>query len=52
MAQALIGFLKQQYVERDGHEQQFFAGVWGIFGTAMSRASGRRSIKSAISVTT
>ncbi len=32
MAQALINFLKQQYVERDGHEQQFFAGVWGIFG--------------------
>jgi 3D-(3,5/4)-trihydroxycyclohexane-1,2-dione acylhydrolase (decyclizing) len=32
MAQALITFLKQQYVERDGHEQPFFAGVWGIFG--------------------
>lgn len=32
MAQALIAFLKQQYVERDGHEQAFFAGVWGIFG--------------------
>jgi 3D-(3,5/4)-trihydroxycyclohexane-1,2-dione acylhydrolase (decyclizing) len=32
MAQALIAFLKQQYVERDGHKQQFFAGVWGIFG--------------------
>lgn len=32
MAQALIGFLKKQYVERDGHENLFFAGVWGIFG--------------------
>lgn len=32
MAQALIEFLKQQYVERDGEEQPFFAGVWGIFG--------------------
>jgi 3D-(3,5/4)-trihydroxycyclohexane-1,2-dione acylhydrolase (decyclizing) len=32
MAQALISFLKQQYVERDGCEQPFFAGVWGIFG--------------------
>ena len=32
MAQALIGFLKQQYVERDGVEHRFFAGVWGIFG--------------------
>lgn len=32
MAQALIAFLKSQYVERDGREYQFFAGVWGIFG--------------------
>src|SRR5438067_12385242 len=32
MAQALIRFLKNQYVERDGNESPFFAGVWGIFG--------------------
>ncbi|MFL5806637.1 MAG: 3D-(3,5/4)-trihydroxycyclohexane-1,2-dione acylhydrolase (decyclizing) [Roseiflexaceae bacterium] len=32
MAQALIAFLKQQYVERDGVEQPFFAGCFGIFG--------------------
>jgi 3D-(3,5/4)-trihydroxycyclohexane-1,2-dione acylhydrolase (decyclizing) len=32
MAQALIQFLKQQYVERDGHEHAFFAGALGIFG--------------------
>ena len=32
MAQALIAFLEQQYVERDGQEHQFFAGIWGIFG--------------------
>jgi len=32
MAQALIAFLKNQYVERDGREMPFFAGVWGIFG--------------------
>ncbi len=32
MAQALVGFLKNQYVERDGQEQPFFAGAWGIFG--------------------
>jgi 3D-(3,5/4)-trihydroxycyclohexane-1,2-dione acylhydrolase (decyclizing) len=31
-AQALIRFLKNQYVERDGIETKFFAGVWGIFG--------------------
>lgn len=32
MAQALIAFLKNQYVERDGKEQPFFAGCFGIFG--------------------
>jgi 3D-(3,5/4)-trihydroxycyclohexane-1,2-dione acylhydrolase (decyclizing) len=32
MAQALLAFLKQQHVERDGVERPFFAGVWGIFG--------------------
>ena len=31
-AQALITFLRNQYIERDGREQAFFAGVWGIFG--------------------
>ncbi len=32
MAQALIGYLMNQYVERDGREQRFFAGMLGIFG--------------------
>jgi 3D-(3,5/4)-trihydroxycyclohexane-1,2-dione acylhydrolase (decyclizing) len=32
MAQALVRFLANQYVERDGIEQRFFAGCWGIFG--------------------
>jgi 3D-(3,5/4)-trihydroxycyclohexane-1,2-dione acylhydrolase (decyclizing) len=32
MAQALMNFLAEQYVERDAHETAFFAGVWGIFG--------------------
>src|SRR5436305_10688257 len=32
MAQALIAYLQQQYVERDGVEQPFFAGCFGIFG--------------------
>ena len=31
-AQAIIKFLKNQYVHRDGQENQFFAGVLGIFG--------------------
>ncbi len=32
MAQAVIRFLKNQFVARDGIEQAFFAGCWGIFG--------------------
>ncbi len=32
MAQALIRFLANQYVERDGEERRFFAGCFGIFG--------------------
>jgi 3D-(3,5/4)-trihydroxycyclohexane-1,2-dione acylhydrolase (decyclizing) len=32
MAQAIIRFLQNQYVERDGQENPFFAGCWGIFG--------------------
>tara|TARA_R100001143_G_scaffold63591_1_gene73038 strand:- start:62070 stop:63935 length:1866 start_codon:yes stop_codon:yes gene_type:complete len=31
-SQALIRFLKNQYVTRDGQEHQFIKGVWGIFG--------------------
>src|SRR5450631_3474929 len=32
MAQALVSFLKNQYVERDGKQHAFFAGMLGIFG--------------------
>ena len=32
MAQALIIFLKNQYLERDGERHPFFAGCFGIFG--------------------
>ena len=32
MAQAVIAFLKNQYVEHDGEELPFFAGCFGIFG--------------------
>jgi len=32
MAQAVIAFLKSQYVERDGLELPFFGGCFGIFG--------------------
>ncbi|GCE07651.1 3D-(3,5/4)-trihydroxycyclohexane-1,2-dione acylhydrolase (decyclizing) [Dictyobacter aurantiacus] len=32
MAQAIISFLKNQYMERDGVSHPFFAGCFGIFG--------------------
>ena len=32
MAQALVKYLACQYVARDGAENRFFAGMWGIFG--------------------
>lgn len=32
MAQALVLYLSKQCVARDGKENPFFAGVWGIFG--------------------
>lgn len=32
VAQATIAYLMQQYVERDGRQQAFFAGCFGIFG--------------------
>jgi 3D-(3,5/4)-trihydroxycyclohexane-1,2-dione acylhydrolase (decyclizing) len=32
MAQALVCFLKNQHVERDGRQHAFFAGMLGIFG--------------------
>ena len=41
MAQALVGFLKNQYVERDGRENPFFAGAWGIFGHGIVAGLGQ-----------
>ncbi len=32
VAQAIVAFLEAQFVERDGAENAFFAGCWGIFG--------------------
>ena len=47
MAQATIEFLKNQYVERDGIEQPFFAGCFGIFGhgniAGMGQALGQNT---------
>ena len=32
LAQAIIKYLINQHVERDGHQNEFFGGTWGIFG--------------------
>src|SRR6185312_2562228 len=32
VGQALVRFVAKQYVERDGHENRFIEGFWGIFG--------------------
>jgi 3D-(3,5/4)-trihydroxycyclohexane-1,2-dione acylhydrolase (decyclizing) len=32
VAQAIVAFLKNQYVERDGRRRRFFEGCFGIFG--------------------
>ena len=41
MAQALVRFLKHQYVERDGVENPFFAGCFGIFGHGIVAGVGQ-----------
>lgn len=41
MAQAIVRFLKNQYVTRDGHEQPFFAGCFGIFGHGIVSGLGQ-----------
>ncbi|HYO42821.1 MAG TPA: 3D-(3,5/4)-trihydroxycyclohexane-1,2-dione acylhydrolase (decyclizing) [Candidatus Limnocylindrales bacterium] len=32
VGQAIVRFLAAQYIERDGQQNRFIAGVWGIFG--------------------
>src|ERR1039457_5988452 len=41
MAQALVGFLKNQYVEHDGGEKRVFEGGWGIFGHGIIAGVGQ-----------
>src|SRR5271166_1542067 len=45
-AQALIRFLRQQFVERDGIEHAFFSGVWGIFGHGNVAGLGQALLES------
>ena len=30
--QAVVRFIARQFVERDGRENRFIEGIWGIFG--------------------
>src|SRR5437870_7307136 len=46
MAQALLRFLSSQYVERDGVEQRFFAGMWGVFGHGNVAGIGEAAFES------
>ncbi len=41
MAQALIKFLINQHVERDGIEKRFFAGCFGVFGHGIISGIGQ-----------
>jgi 3D-(3,5/4)-trihydroxycyclohexane-1,2-dione acylhydrolase (decyclizing) len=46
VAQALVRFLSVQSVERDGHEQKFFAGCFGIFGHGNVAGVGQALLES------
>jgi 3D-(3,5/4)-trihydroxycyclohexane-1,2-dione acylhydrolase (decyclizing) len=45
VGQAVVRFLKNQYVERDGVENQFFAGCLGIFGHGIVAGVGEGLIE-------
>ena len=47
VAQAVVRFLVAQHVERDGHEQRFFAGCFGIFGHGNVAGLGQALLESA-----
>ncbi|AXG80885.1 3D-(3,5/4)-trihydroxycyclohexane-1,2-dione acylhydrolase (decyclizing) [Streptomyces paludis] len=46
-AQALVRFLANQYSERDGQEQRFIPGVWGIFGHGNVAGIGQALLQAA-----
>jgi 3D-(3,5/4)-trihydroxycyclohexane-1,2-dione acylhydrolase (decyclizing) len=47
VAQATVRFLVAQHVERDGHEQRFLAGCFGIFGHGNVAGIGQALLESA-----
>nr|MBA2558690.1 3D-(3,5/4)-trihydroxycyclohexane-1,2-dione acylhydrolase (decyclizing) [Propionibacteriales bacterium] len=48
VAQAVVRFLEQQCVERDGVENAFFAGCWGIFGHGNVAGVGQALLERAV----
>ena len=46
VAQTIVRFLAVQSVERDGHEQRFFAGCLGIFGHGNVAGLGQALLES------
>ncbi len=46
VAQAVVRFLGQQYVERDGLQRKFFAGCFGIFGHGNVAGLGQALLQS------
>ena len=51
VAQALVRFLARQWSERDGVEQRFFAGCFGIFGHGNVAGVGQALLESELDAT-
>lgn len=49
VAQAVVKFLENQHVERDGVSRPFFAGCWGIFGHGNVAGVGQALLERAVS---
>jgi len=49
VGQAVVRFLANQYSERDGVEQKFFAGCWGIFGHGNVAGIGQALLEAELS---
>ena len=51
-AQAIVKFLENQFVSRDGKEHRFFEGCFGIFGHGNVAGMGQALKKTPLSPTT
>ena len=49
VAQAIVRFLEAQHVERDGVENAFFGGCWGIFGHGNVAGNGQALLEREVS---